>query len=59
MTFVDRTKAFDTVSFEGLWKIMIKFGFLAKFIAVVRQFHDGMIARVRNGEFSNPFPVTK
>ena len=26
MTFVDLTKAFDTVSREGLWKIMSKFG---------------------------------
>ena len=53
------TKAFDTVSCEGLWKIMAKFGCPAKFIAVVRQFHDGMLARVQNdGEFSDPFPVT-
>ena len=35
MTFVDLTKAFDTVSREGLWKIMAKFGCPAKFIAVV------------------------
>ena len=59
MTFVDLTKAFDTVSREGLWKIMAKFGCPAKFIAIVRQFHDGMLARVQNdGEFSDPFPVT-
>ena len=59
MTFVDLTKAFDTVSREGLWKIMAKFGCPAKFIAVVRPFHDGMLARVQNdGEFSDPFPVT-
>ena len=35
MTFVDLTKAFDTVSREGLWKIMAKFGCPAKFIAMV------------------------
>ena len=59
MTFVDLTKAFDTVSREGLWKIMAKFGCPAKFIAMVRQFHDAMLARVQNdGEFSDPFPVT-
>ena len=59
MTFVDLTKAFDTVIREGLWKIMAKFGYPAKFIAMVRQFHDGMLARVQNdGEFSDPFPVT-
>ena len=39
---------------------MATFGCLAKFIAMVRQFHDGMLARVQNdGEFSDPFPVTK
>ena len=59
MTFVDLNKAFDTVSREGLWKIMAKFGCPAKFIAVVRHFHDGMLVRVQNdGEFSDPFPVT-
>ena len=59
MTFVDQTKAFDTVSHEGLWKIMAKFGCPAKFIAMVWQFHDGMLARVQNdGEFSDPFTVT-
>ena len=59
MTFVDLTKAFDTVSRDWLWKIMAKFGFPSRYIAMVRQFHDGMQARVQNdGEFSEPFPVT-
>ena len=59
MTFFDLTKAFDTVSREGLWKIMAKFGWPAKFIALVWQFLDGMLARVQNdGEFSDQFPVT-
>ena len=59
MTFVDRTKAFDTVSRDGLWKIMTKFGCPPRYIAMVRQFHDGMQARVQNdGENSEPFPVT-
>ena len=48
MTFVDLKKAFDTVSLEGLWKIMAKSGCPTKFIAMVRQFHDGMLARVQN-----------
>ena len=59
MTIVDLTKAFDTVRREGLLKIMAKFGCRAKFIAMVWQFHDGMLGRVQNdGEFSDPFPVT-
>ena len=37
---------------------MAKFGSPTKFIAMVRQFHDGMLARVQNDdEFSDPFPV--
>ena len=56
-TYVDLTKAFDTVSREGLWKIM--YGCPRKFIAIVRQLHDGMLARVQeNGEISKPFPVS-
>ena len=59
MSFVDLTKAFDTVSRDGLWKIMAKFGCPPRYIAMVRQFHDGMQARVQNdGEYSEPFPVT-
>ena len=38
---------------------MAKFGFPTKFIAMVRQFYDGMLARVQNDdEHSDPFPVT-
>ena len=59
MTFVDLTKAFDIVSRDGLWKIMAKFGCPPRYIAMVRQFHDGMQARVQNdGEYFEPFPVT-
>ena len=59
MTFVDLTKAVDTVIRDGLWKIMAKFGCPPRYIAVVRQFHDGMQTRVQNdGEYSEPFPVT-
>ena len=59
MTFVDLTKAIDTVSRDGLWKTMAKFGCPHRFIAMVRQFHDCMQARVQNdGEYSEPFPVT-
>ncbi|KAJ1138273.1 hypothetical protein NDU88_004664 [Pleurodeles waltl] len=37
--FMDLTKAFETVSHEGLWRITEKFGFPGKFISMVRQFH--------------------
>ena len=51
--------ALERVSRDGLWKIMAKFGCPPRYIAMVRQFHDGMQARVQNdGEYSEPFPVT-
>ena len=38
---------------------MENYGCPTKFIAMVRQCIDGMLARVQNdGEFSDPFPVT-
>nr|VZH99574.1 unnamed protein product [Spirometra erinaceieuropaei] len=58
-TFVDLTKAFDTVNREGLWKIMQKFGCPERFTQMVRQLHDGMMARVTdNGAVSEAFTVT-
>nr|VZI29243.1 unnamed protein product [Spirometra erinaceieuropaei] len=57
--FVDLTKAFDTVNREGLWKIMQKFGCPERFTQMVRQLHDGMMARVTdNGAVSEAFAVT-
>ena len=59
MTFVDLTKAFETVRRDGLWKIKAKFGCPPRFIAMVSQFHDGMQAPIRNDrEYSEPFTVT-
>ena len=55
---MDLIKAFNTVSRDGLWKIMAKFGCPPRFM--VRQFHDGVQARVQNktdGDFSEPFQV--
>nr|VZI34355.1 unnamed protein product [Spirometra erinaceieuropaei] len=58
-TFVDLTKAFDTVNRKGLWKIMQKFGCPERFIQMVRQLHDGMMARVTDkGAVSEVFSVT-
>ncbi|BHF63382.1 hypothetical protein SprV_0200637400 [Sparganum proliferum] len=58
-TFGDLTKAFDRVNCEGLWKIMQKFGYPGRFIEMVRQLHDGMMARVTdNGAVSEAFAVT-
>nr|VZI35762.1 unnamed protein product [Spirometra erinaceieuropaei] len=58
-TFVDLTKAFDTVNRKGLWKIMQKFGCPERFTQMVRQLHDGMMERVTdNGAVSEAFAVT-
>ena len=58
-TFVDLTKAFDTVSCDGWWKIMAKFGYPDRFNNIIRQSHDGIMARVLdNKEASSDFPVT-
>nr|VZI51046.1 unnamed protein product [Spirometra erinaceieuropaei] len=58
-TFVDLTKALDSVNREGLWKIMQKFGCPERFTQMVRQLHDGMMARVTdNGAVSEAFAVT-
>ena len=58
MILVDLTKALDTVNRDGLWKIMVKFGCPSRFIAMVRQFHDGMQTRIQNyEEYSKPFLV--
>nr|VZI47351.1 unnamed protein product [Spirometra erinaceieuropaei] len=58
-TFVDLKKAFDTVTCEGLGKIWQNFGCPERSIEMVRQLHDGMMARVTdNGDFSEAFAVT-
>ena len=58
-TYVDLTKAFDIVSRQGLWSIMSMYGCPWKFIAMVKQFHDGMQAKVQdNNETFEPFLFT-
>ena len=57
--FFDLNKTFDTVSRDGLLKIMSKFGCLDKFIEMVRQLHNGMQAQVLDDrESSTPFTFT-
>lgn len=41
MVLVDLIKAFDTINHERLWKPLFIFGQAAKFISVIRSFHDG------------------
>nr|VZI50606.1 unnamed protein product [Spirometra erinaceieuropaei] len=58
-SFLDLTKASDTVNLGGLWKIMQKFDCLERFTQMVRQLHDGMMARITdNGAVAEAFAVT-
>ena len=47
LCFVDLQKAYDAADRELLWKVLARAGIPGKMIAVIRQFHDGMRARVR------------
>lgn len=51
--------AFDTVSHDGVWKIMSKIGCPERLIYIVCHFHNGMQACVLDDrDLSVPFPVT-
>jgi len=57
--FIDFTKAFDTVSRDGLWQVLTKFGCPAKFVNIVKSLHSGMQASVAYGNnHSKEFAVT-
>jgi len=57
--FIDFTKAFDTVSREGLWCVLKKFGCTNKVINLIRALHDGMQAQVVQGkDTSKEFAVS-
>ena len=60
MCFVDLQKADDSVDRELRWKVLARAGVPEQISAVIRQFHDGMRARVRmdGGELSERFLVT-
>ena len=61
MCFIDLQKAYDTVDRELLWEVLTRFGVPAKMLAVIRQFHEGLRARVRtdDGEHSEWIDVTQ
>jgi len=47
--FIDFTKAFDTVSKDGLWQVLTKFGCPVKFVNIVKSLNSGMQASVAYG----------
>ncbi|BHF60418.1 hypothetical protein SprV_0100338300 [Sparganum proliferum] len=59
LSFADLTKAFDTVTREGLLKNMQKFGCPKRSAQMMRRLHDGMMTRVPdNGTVSEALAVT-
>ena len=57
VVFIDLTKAFDTVSREGLWKILARLDCPPKFLTILCQLHEGQMGRVKhNGALSDSFP---
>ena len=61
MCFIDLRKAYDSVDRELLWVVLASFGAPEKILTVIRQFHEGMQADVRDvdGEHSEWFDVTQ
>ena len=57
MCFVDLRKAYDSVDRGLLWVVLARFGVPEKVLTVIRQFHEGMRARVctDDGEHSEWF----
>ena len=57
-TFIDLTKAFDSVHRETLWSILRKYGCPEKFVGMIRLLHDNMNAVVHHdGESTEAFEV--
>ncbi|MEO0565068.1 MAG: reverse transcriptase family protein [Chloroflexota bacterium] len=59
LCFIDLQKAYDSVDHSLLWQILARYGLPQRMIAVIRQFHEGMRACVRNdnGDCSKEFNV--
>ena len=58
LAFVDLTKAFDPVSFPGLFTLLLRIGCPPKFLKLIISFHEGMTGTVQyDGSSSNPFPI--
>ena len=57
--FIDFSKAFDTVSRDGLWLVLNRFGCTYKIINLIQALHKGMQAQVmQNNVRSDSFAVT-
>ena len=61
LCFIDLQKAYDSVDRTLLWQVLARVGTPPHMIEVIRQFHDGMRARVRSddGRCSEWFEVAQ
>ena len=57
--FIDLTKAFVTISSDGLWKILVRLGCPPKFLTIRHQLHEGQQGQVTyNESLSGSFPIS-
>ena len=57
--FVDLTKAFDTVSGDGLWMILSRLGCPPKLLTILKQLHEGQMGQVKySGDLSDQFSIS-
>ena len=47
IVFIDLEKAYDKVSREVLWKTLMKKEFLIKYIDIIKDMYDGVMANVK------------
>ena len=50
LCFIDLHKAYDSIDRTVLWKVLAPFGVPSQMAEVIRPFHDGMRACMRNDE---------
>ena len=58
ITFVDLTKAFDTVTREGLYLALAMIGYPSRLLSLVRSFHNSVRGIVQiDGNISGSFGI--
>ena len=57
--FVDLPEAFDTVSRDGLWKLLARLGCPPKFLPILCQLHEGQQGQIKhNWSLLGSFPIS-